>query len=211
MIDSMSQALNTGYNTHNKNVTIYEAIIVSQSTEGVPHIAPFGIRRQQDIVLIAPFQPSTTLQNMQDTQTATVNFTDDVRIFAGAIVGRRDWRLTSASKLNGQRLVDSLAHAELQLVEIEEDALRPKLFFKVIHEETHHPFGGFNRAQAAVIELAVLASRLHLLPQDKIKNEMMYLQIAIDKTAGEREQQAWQWLQEHIQNWYATQAGENIA
>ena len=48
------------------------------------------------------------------------------------------------------------------------------------------PSGGFNRAQAAVLEGAVLVSRLHLLPPEKIDGGMDYLQIAIDKTPGPR-------------------------
>jgi hypothetical protein len=60
--------------------------------------------------------------------------------------------------------------------------------------EQHAPFPGFNRAQAAVVEGAVLVSRLFMLPADKIDREMAYLQIAIDKTAGDREREAWDWL-----------------
>ena len=55
-----------------------------------------------------------------------------------------------------------------------------------VHEVTHAPFIGFNRAQAAVIEGAVLVSRLHMLPRRRSTAEMAYLQIAIDKTAGRR-------------------------
>jgi len=59
---------------------------------------------------------------------------------------------------------------------------------------THAPFLGFNRAQAAVIEAAILVSRLEMLPRDKIEKEIAYLQIAVGKTAGTAEQEAWQWL-----------------
>jgi uncharacterized protein len=55
-----------------------------------------------------------------------------------------------------------------------------------------------NRAQAAVIEGAVLVSRLHMLPAEKIASEMAYLQIAIDKTAGSEEREAWSWLREAV-------------
>ncbi len=63
-----------------------------------------------------------------------------------------------------------------------------------VHAVEHAPFAGFNRAQAAVIEGAVLVSRLHMLPAAKIDAEMAYLQIAIDKTAGAAEHEAWGWL-----------------
>ena len=57
---------------------------------------------------------------------------------------------------------------------------------------------GFNRAQAAVVEGSVLVSRLHMLSAEKIDSEMAYLQIAIDKTAGSAEKEAWSWLREAI-------------
>ena len=80
-----------------------------------------------------------------------------------------------------------------------------------IHEENHRPFHGFNRAQAAVVEAAILVSRLHMLPPEKIEREIGYLQIAIDKTAGPRERQAWDWLMERIAEHRAKAATERQA
>jgi hypothetical protein len=96
-------------------------------------------------------------------------------------------------------------------VEVRDDATRPQLLMKKVAEFNHKPFAGFNRAQAAVVELAVLVSRLHMLPREKIQAELAYLQIAIDKTAGEREKQAWSWLTEAIENFYANLLGTNQA
>ena len=67
-----------------------------------------------------------------------------------------------------------------------------------VHEAGHAPYIGFNRAQAAVIEGAILVSRLHMLPLDKVEAEMRYLQIAIDKTAGPEEHEAWGWLTDAV-------------
>ena len=41
-------------------------------------------------------------------------------------------------------------------------------------------------------------SRLDRLPADKLDAELAYLQIAIDKTAGERERTAWDWLMQRV-------------
>jgi hypothetical protein len=49
-----------------------------------------------------------------------------------------------------------------------------------------------------VIEAAVLTSRLGMLSEDKIRQEITYLTIAIEKTAGERELEAWGWLMDKI-------------
>jgi len=75
----------------------------------------------------------------------------------------------------------------------------------------HQAFQGFNRAQAAVIELAVLVSRLKRLPMEKIRQEMDYLAIAIEKTAGPRELEAWAWLTEAVNNHQAALNDENLA
>ena len=72
-----------------------------------------------------------------------------------------------------------------------------------MHEGLHGAFQGFNRAQAAVLECAVLVSRLKMLPPEKVEAELQYLEIAISKTASEREQIAWSWLMERIDAWRA--------
>ncbi len=190
---------------------IYETIVISTDAAGKPYIAPFGVRERNGLVLIAPFKPSTTLDNLLNQKTATLNLTDDVRVFAGALTGRRDWAVEATSVVQGYRLKNTLAHRELVLDSFVDNATRPELYFKVVHEATHLPFSGFNRAQAAVIELSVLVSRLHMLPIEKIKTEMAYLEIAINKTAGEREIEAWGWLLERIENYQAEISGENQA
>ena len=52
-----------------------------------------------------------------------------------------------------------------------------------------------------MLELAVLVTRLHMLPAGKIESELQYLEIAIAKTAGPREREAWGWLMEKIEAW----------
>lgn len=190
---------------------IFETIITSMDAAGDVHITPFGVREQDGFVIISPFKPSTTLNNILATKSAVMNLTDDVRVFAGALT--KQWRaeVVAASKIHGFRLVETLAHKELLLEKMVEDEMRPQLWMRVVHEENHLPFKGFNRAQAAVVELAVLASRLTMLPKEKIMQEKQYLQIAMDKTAGEREWQAWGWLVEKIDNFYAVVDGENLA
>ena len=190
---------------------IFETIIISVDLAGNPHVTPFGVRHENDYIVISPYKPSRTLDNILVTKNAVMNLTDDMRVFAGALTNRQAWQLTQANKIKGFRLAGCLAHAELELLEVREDELRPQLIMKKITEENHQSFQGFNRAQAAVLELAVLASRLHMLPREKIQTELQYLQIAIDKTAGERENQAWGWLMEKVDNFYAEQLGENQA
>jgi hypothetical protein len=190
---------------------IYETIVTTINTQGEAHTTPFGVRMQDGLVVISPYKPSTTLENILTTGIAVLNLTDDVRVFAGALTGRKTWSLTVAEKVHGFRLLDTLAHRELKLVKVDDDEIRPNLFMEVVYEAQHASFQGFNRAQAAVIELAVLVSRLKRLPMEKIQQEMDYLRIAIEKTAGERELEAWSWLMEAISNHQAALNNENLA
>ena len=175
---------------------IFETIITTRSANGTIHIAPMGIREENGLVILAPFKPSTTLDNVLASGCAVQNFCDDVRVFAGCVTGAKpDWPTAPAATIACARLRDTLGHSELKLERIEHGAQRPRLFCRRVHDEIHRPFRGFNRAQAAVIEGAVLISRLHMLPPEKIESEWRHLNIAIEKTAGLIEFEAWSWLQ----------------
>lgn len=177
---------------------INETIITTVNKDGSIHIAPMGVRHEDDFYVIAPFKPSTTLKNLQRSGQAVINMTDDVRIFAGCLTGHYDWPTIDVSAINGKRLAAALSHIEIEVAHQEGDGLRPVFYCSEKHQETHAPFMGLNRAKAAVLEAAVLVSRLHMLPDEKIDNEIEYLQIAIDKTASAQELEAWGWLMNRI-------------
>ena len=173
---------------------IQELIVGTQNLAGVVHLAPMGIHLNGEEIVILPFRPSTTLNNLLETGVAVLNYCDDVRVFAGCLTGRHDWAVQSAEKIQGTVLACALAHSEVELVRIEDDDTRPKLFCKSIHTVNHAPFMGFNRAQYAVLEAAILISRLKMLPLEKIETEINYLRIGLEKTAGDKELEAWGWL-----------------
>ena len=132
---------------------------------------------------------------------AVASHVDDVRVFAGCITGRRDWPLVPADTVNGVRLESAVSHWELKVDRLTDHEQRPKFHCQIVHSGSHRPWPGFNRAQSAVLELAVLSTRLGMLPPEKVEAELKYLQIAIDKTAGDREHEAWNWLMERIGAW----------
>ncbi|MBN3752146.1 DUF447 family protein [Paraburkholderia sp. Tr-20389] len=185
---------------------IHETVVTTVTPEGKPHIAPMGVRQQGNTFLLMPFLPSATYDNVISTGCAVVNFTTDVRVFAGCVTGRRTWPTVAVDHVRCVRLADTLAHAELRLASVNDDAQRPTLVMECVARCTDAPFTGLNRAQAAVIEGAVLVSRLAMLPREKIEAEVAYLSIAIDKTAGPREQQAWQWLMDAVHAFFARPA-----
>jgi hypothetical protein len=153
---------------------IRECIVTTMGEEGSVHIAPLGLIEDGESWVIAPFRPSTN----------------------------KDWPTRPAARVPGAVLDGTLAHLELAVESVEEDEVRPRFHCRIVHEETHAPFKGFNRAQAAVIETAILASRLKMLPREKIEQELAYLQIAVEKTAGPHEHEAWRILVEKIEDFY---------
>ena len=213
---------------------IHETVVTTCSAAGAVHVAPMGVRYERGHVVLRPFRPSTTLDNIEATGYAVLNIVTDVRVFAGCVTGRRDWPTVAVpvppdgvgrpdvadglgdatdparaveARTACVRLACALSHVVLRLVERDDDAQRPTLRLARWHAAHHAPFEGFNRAQAAVIEGAVLVSRLHLLPAGKVDDELRYLQIAVDRTAGPAESQAWDWLLQAVAKHRAGAAG----
>lgn len=177
---------------------IRETIVTTIDADGVPHIAPLGIIAQDDGWVIAPFRPSKTLDNLAAVPFAIANYTDDMLVFAGCLTGRKDWPLVVVEDCPVPRLKSALSHSVLEVVSVEDDGVRPRHFCKIVGEANHAPYTGLNRAKAAVLELAILVSRLHMLPREKVDAEIDYLKIAVEKTSGPDEQKAWDWLMQRV-------------
>jgi hypothetical protein len=185
---------------------IVETIVTTTNAKGEAHIAPLGLIEDGENWIIAPFRPSRTLDNLHEVPYAVASHTDDVRVFAGCVTGRKDWPTRQASRVPGVMLADAVSHWELAVQKVTDDPQRPRYSCALVHEASNRPWEGFNRAQAAVLECAVLVTRLKMLPPEKIDAELKYLEIAISKTAGPREKEAWGWLMEKIDAFRAAQS-----
>src|SRR5690349_13496206 len=120
---------------------IYETVVTTLSREGAVHVAPMGVRYEDASVLLMPFLPSTTYDNVIETGCAVVNAVTDTRVFAGCVTGRRrTWPVLPASEIAGVRLEGALGHVELALAEQGGDAERPVLRMRRVHEAIHAPF-----------------------------------------------------------------------
>ncbi len=186
---------------------IHEVIVTTKNIKNTVHIAPMGIKlfneNSEKFVQISPFKPSQTLNNILETKIATINFIDDVRVFAGIVTGeQKDWEL----KLKEDKFVPHIEHTNTHMnavvEQVHNDTVRPKIKCKIINEEVHRPFLGFNRAQFSVIELAVLSTRLGMIDDNKVKEELKYLKIGLDKTSSENEKEAWDWIEAKIKKYF---------
>ena len=182
---------------------IHEVIVTTINKDNKVHIAPMGVKilrsDSKKLVQISPFKPSQTLNNILETKIATVNFIDNVKVFSGIVTGeKKDWELEVSDDKCAPHLQNTNTHMNVKVSEDHDDPVRPRIVCEVINEQIHRPFLGFNRAQFSVIELAVLSTRLGRIDDNKIKDEMKYLKIGIDKTAGKNEKEAWEWIEKKI-------------
>ena len=180
---------------------IHEVIVTTISEKKIVHIAPMGIQIIDNKIIISPFRPSQTLDNITKNNLATINFIDDVRVFAGIVTKyKKDWELEN---IEDEKIVPRLmlanTHYNVIAREFKDDERRPDIICDISKKLINKPFMGFNRAQFSVIEASVLVSRLKMLPIKKILQEIEYLKIGIEKTAGPRESEAWKWIEDKIQ------------
>ena len=105
---------------------IVETIVTTTNARGEAHIAPLGLIEDGENWIIAPFRPSTTLDNLNQVPYAVASHTDDVRVFAGCVTGRKDWPTRPAARVPGVMLADAVSHWELAVAKVTEDPQRPR-------------------------------------------------------------------------------------
>lgn len=177
---------------------ILETVVTTRSPDGAVHLVPFGLIQDGAGFVLAPFRPSPTIANLDANPYFAASSPRDVRVIAGCVTGRRDWPVVPCAAIPGVRLAESFGHAEFEVVSVEDDGTRPRYRGRMVRSAAHTPFIGYNRAQGAVLEAAILSTRLHMLEPEKILTEMRYHAIAISKTAGPAEREAWDWIEEKV-------------
>jgi len=177
---------------------IVETIVTTVAADGTLNFAPMGVEWGDETIVLKPFLETTTYRNIVASRAAVVNLTDDVRIFARAAISSPQYESGPATIVRGVVLADCCSWRELDVRAIDSTPPRSRIEMAVVHRGTRREFIGFNRAKHAVLEAAIYATRLHLLPRDFIDSEMARLQVIVDKTAGPQELEAMALLTEHI-------------
>jgi hypothetical protein len=134
---------------------------------------------------------------------------DDVLLIANALLDRAHDAVTvPAAKIAGRRLVDCCRFFEFEIDDVDETGDRPRFAARIVHRGSVRDFWGFNRAKHAVLELAVLTSRVHMLPAELLGSEIARLRVPVEKTAGDRERRAFELLAGHIRERLETPRAE---
>ena len=176
---------------------IVESIVTTVTGDGTVNCAPMGVEWGDDRIVLKPFLDTATYRNVTAVRSAVVNLVDDVRIFARAAISNPVYPTVPADVVQGVRLADCCSWRELEVRTIDSTPPRSRIATVVVHRGFVREFIGFNRARHAVLEAAIYATRLHLLPREFIASELERLQVIVDKTASPAEQEAMALLTEH--------------
>ena len=177
---------------------IVETIVTTVAADGTLNFAPMGVEWGDETIVLKPFLETTTYRNIVASRAAVVNLTDDVRVFARAAISSPQYESSPATVVRGVVLADCCSWRELEVQAIDSTPPRSRIEMAVVHRGMRREFIGFNRARHAVLEAAIYATRLHLLPRFFVESEMARLQVIVDKTAGPQELEAMELLTEHI-------------
>ena len=188
--------------TNFQNCALLEGIVTSTNEDGGTSISPMGPRVDWPTtsLLLRPFKSSRTFQNLRRTERGILHVTDDVLLIARAAIGRlpASTPLVAGPPNFPQRLDDCVRWYAFEVQSIDDTNDRTEMVCRVVDEGRVRDFFGLNRAQHAVIEASILVTRLHLLSIEKVLDDFARYAELIEKTAGNRERQAYAELQQYL-------------
>lgn len=181
---------------------ILEALVTTINEDGSTNLSPMGptVHDGLSTFELRPFNTSRTFANLKRTRMGVLHVTDDVELFAKSAIGRLIEMpdLIDAEKIAGKIIADACRYHEFEVEFIDETGPRMSLNCRTVASNRIREFWGFNRAKHAVIEAAILATRLDFLPASEIANQFMRLQAIVEKTGGEQEKKGFALLSEFV-------------
>lgn len=183
---------------------ILEGIVTTEDAHRALNIAPMGPKIAPSLDLsrfeIRPFRQSTTYLNLKARGEGVFHVTDDVLLIAQTAIGLDPNPPTRpAERIQGRILVDACRYYEFRVVACDDRDERSRFVVETVVEGRLRDFLGFNRARHAVVEAAILATRVGLIPPQQIQDDFRRLAVLVQKTGGPREHAAFELLESHVQ------------
>jgi hypothetical protein len=186
---------------------ILEGIVTTLCDDGSPNISPMGpaVESSMERLILRPFRTSTTYENLMRVGEGVFHVTDDVHLLARAAIGQISPQptLLPAPCFKGVILADACRWYAFRVASVDNSSDRATMECRVVDRGRLRDFFGFNRAKHAVLEAAILATRLHLLPANQIDDEFGRFRVLVEKTAGDQERLAFQLLETYVSQWRA--------
>jgi hypothetical protein len=183
---------------------IIEGLATTRNADGTVNVAPMGPIVSPDFrsLLFRPFPTSQTFANLRRNRCGVFHVTDDAALIARAALGFVVPVATEpARSVAGDVLVDCCRWYEFVVDAIDESGERPRFLARVTHVGRRRDFLGLNRARHAIIEAAIVATRVHLLGREQVLVEIDRLFSAVDKTGDVSEREAWRLIRDYVETW----------
>jgi hypothetical protein len=184
---------------------ILECLVTSKRPDGELNIAPMGPVVDEDDpdldhFVLRPYQTAQTFSNLKYHGAGVLHITDDVELLARAAISQWDSLPTTepAAKIEGRVIQAANRWYEFEVESIDEDSERATIQCRTVHRGRRADLLGLNRAKFAVLEAAILMTRLEILPRDEIERQMQQLGTIVGKTAGLAEVRAFELLQDYF-------------
>ncbi len=186
---------------------IVETIFSTLNASGQPNFAPMGVVWGKAEMIVRPFRDTITYRNLIETGCGVVNVTDNVLSFAHSALSRVQLPHFPALRVRGVVLEEACYWRELEVTTVGGGEERAEIRCRVVGGGWQRDFLGFNRGKNAVIEAAILATRLHLHSQSEVWAAFQHYDEIVAKTGGGQEREAMQYLYEYARRWFV--AGES--
>jgi hypothetical protein len=181
---------------------ILEGLVTTMDADGSPHLAPMGALIEADMsqFTLRPYRTSRTGDNLRRSPQGVLHVTDDVELLARAAVHRFETPplMRRADAVDGFILEDTCRWYAFRVQQIQDAGPRTDMVCTVVDHGRKRDFLGFNRAKHAVVEAAILATRVRLLDAESLRQELARLAVIVDKTAGAQERRAFDCLREFV-------------
>lgn len=181
---------------------ILEGIVTTINADGGVNISPMGpiVDESMSTLVLRPYQTSTTYQNLKRTEQGVLHITDDVELLARAAVNRLIAmpKLIPAQTVEGLVLAGACRWYEFRVESLDDSHERTRIECSVVNQGRTRDFFGFNRAKHAVVEAAILATRTEFLPASEILADYDRLAVIVEKTAGQQERHAFDFLDQFV-------------
>ena len=200
---------------------ILESIVTTSNADGSPNISPMGPRitleSENPTTLpysndtagevfkrfeLRPYDTSTTFANLKRDRQGVLHVDDNVELFAQSAISKIELPnlppLVKAESIEGHIIQSACRAYEFTVESIDETGPRMSLICKIVMSHRLRDFFGFNRAKHAVIEAAILATRIDFLPPEEIQQQFDQLRVIVEKTAGPVEKRAFEHLNQFV-------------
>lgn len=196
---------------------IIEGILTTRNSDGSTNVAAMGVTldvANQDgadvwqSFFLRPFEGSRSFHNLLNHPQGVFHILDDAELLAkSALADPENVPMEPAAIVIGNVLSGCVRAFEFEIQSADWSRPRSSLNCRVMKCHEKKSWTGWNRAQNAVLELTILATRVRMIPESEIRTQLLALKTLIEKTAGPNEWAGWNFVVAYLESNWAGQSG----